>query len=246
VETINWDKLAEQAKAGGAAGSTELIPPAPYVVLIKSAEAKPSSKGKPQIAVRATVEGGPYAGTVLWNWHTITETDDALAVFFRSMKAYGLDEQYFAQSPTMEQIAREIVGKRVVFVTIHDPYQGELRNKVKFTNPATPAQLAAATAAPTPAAAAPAPPAPAAPPVPQPAAAAPAPAMAPAPPAPPVPQPAPPVPEPAAPQVPPPPSPPPAPPVTPEPEAIAPVLPDQTPPAPAAVESPAEPPAPPF
>lgn len=134
------------------------------------------------------ITAGPYAGRKVmagvFSWN-----GNAKGIFFRSMKGFGLDADFFKQGPTAEEVAKALVG-RVADVTLgQKEWQGEMRNEIpigaiKFVSapagsgqvgstPVIPAAAPAAAAVPAPAPAAVTPP-------PAPAPAAPAPAPAPA------------------------------------------------------------------
>lgn len=190
-----------EAAAGFDPNAAMVIPKGEYEVRIDSAEAKvAASSGREMISVKMVVEGGPQDGRQVYNnfvW--VPEKENAVRMFFINMAHMGLDKAYFMKSPSMDQVASDITGKRVRVTIDHREYMGEMQPDVKRIKPSQggasvpqmgspaatpgpamqPAPTAAApTPAPTPATttpqAAPSAPAPAAEPAPTPAAEAPA------------------------------------------------------------------------
>ncbi len=157
MQSLPWDQLIKQAEN---AGGGDPVPASQYQVTVASAEAKPSSTGKPMVKVKATINGGAYDGKVLWTQHVVSqESDVALSIFFRQMAAYGLDKAYFASNPSWEQVAKDIVGRSVVFDVSVGSYQGRPKNNVDDVKPASavPSLQAQAPTAPVPQVPAPAP-----------------------------------------------------------------------------------------
>ena len=142
------------------------------------------------ITVVFVVVTGPQEGRKIYNnfvW--VPEKDGAVRMFFIQMGVLGLDKDYFLKSPTMDQVASDIIGKTARITVDHREYLGEPQADVKRIKASqggagvpdlAPAPTAAPTqAAPTPATATPQPaaaPTPASAPAPTPAAEQPAPA----------------------------------------------------------------------
>lgn len=109
MTTIGWNQLMEEAGKAG----FELWPAAnSYDVEVSRAEVSKTSTGKDQIKAWFRSVSGVPKGTLINNFVISPESQNALAFFFRHMKAMGLDETYFAQQPTLEQVAQAIVGRR--------------------------------------------------------------------------------------------------------------------------------------
>jgi hypothetical protein len=193
MQSVNWEDLYKSAESAGLS-TKEPVPASTYQVVIAACEAKMDSSGvKPQLKLRAKIEGGPYDGRTVWD--TMTLTADApvpVSIFLRQLAAYGLDQAYMATQPSFDTIAQVLVGRRVNWVVSVKTYQGRVINQTDDVR-----ALTGGGAAPA------APAAPGVPPVPQ--APAPAPVASPVPAAPPAPVPVPPAPvAPAAPVAPPP------------------------------------------
>lgn len=161
------------------------LPDAEYDFIIRTAEAKKSSNGKPMFVIRADVESGPSAGRSVFNNFVVSrDNNDAMRIFFQQMGAIGLTKDFWRTNPSDARVAETLVNRRFRAATKIEAYQGVERNKFKAIKPAG-AATGASAAPPVPGAA----PAPSAPPPPPPPGAytAPPPAQAPAPSAPPPP-----------------------------------------------------------
>jgi hypothetical protein len=156
------------------AGPMEAIPVGDYDVVVKDAQAAESKNtGKPMVKCRFAIESGPHANRTLW-WNAVIsqESPEALAIFFRQMDALGLGSQFFAASPSIEQVAQNLVGKRARINVAHRQYNGATQPDIKRVsaplggNGGLGGPVAATPSAPSPAVT----PAPPAPPAPQPSA----------------------------------------------------------------------------
>lgn len=193
MESVNFAELLEES-----GGAYEPVPKGSYDVIIDTCEATQSSTGKLMYKLQYKILGGPQAGRIVYNNITLTkDKKNALKMFFTNMKAMGLPNEYFANSPAPETVAAALVGRSCNIIVDHREFQGEMREDVKKIAPAsgaTPMQVSPGATSgpsiPTPGAA------PSAPPV-----ASPTPPAAPTPEA--APAPAAPTPEPAAPAAPP-------------------------------------------
>lgn len=194
---FNWSQLMSEADVG-----IVPVPAGEYEVQCATAVVKPTSTGKQMIVCRYNIVSGPHQGRTAYNQVTLTtDSPPAMGFFFRNMKAHGLDANFFAANPTLEQVAENLVGKLAHVKIGVKNVNGDDRNSMDGFSPSQ-LQGGAPVAAPAPVTAAPAFPGappmaapPMAPPMAPPVAAAPmAPPMAPAPPvAPPAPPMAPPV-----------------------------------------------------
>lgn len=146
LSSINWSDLQ---KAAGEA-SIDAVPADVYDVFIDTATAKQASTGKDGVVVVFKIENGPHAGRKIFNNFWISpENQNALAFFFRHMNALGLNEAFFAAQPSMESVAKALVGRRArVNVTIRQ-YNEQDQNDVKTIMP--PLNGAGAVATPAPA-----------------------------------------------------------------------------------------------
>lgn len=103
------DLLKEAEKTGFSA-----LPANEYDVTIHNAEAKTTGSGKRKITVTYKVASGPHQGRNVFNDHVISPGNpNALVIFFRQMKSYGLGSDYFAMNPPTEQIAKDLVGRKI-------------------------------------------------------------------------------------------------------------------------------------
>jgi hypothetical protein len=127
--SVNWSELMEAAEEGGA---YDALPEGAYTAKILDATVKTTGNGKPMIAATFEVAAGPYSGRRFWNNFVITKDNpNAMAWFFRHMKALGLGKDFFAMGPSLEATAQQLVGKTCVATLGVRTYQGETRNEVK-------------------------------------------------------------------------------------------------------------------
>lgn len=157
---IEWGTLFNDAKTA----TFSALPPGEYDIYVAEAEVKISGNtGKQMIKTKLQVESGPHAGRIVWNNHVLSpDSAQAMGFWFREMKAYGIEPEYFTQgNPSMEMIAAELCGKRARIKTNVRKWGDEEQTDVKQIKPAVgPAPVAgspAPTAAPTNGAATPAP-----------------------------------------------------------------------------------------
>jgi hypothetical protein len=196
MTTFNWNDLMATAAEG-----ITPVPGGPYEVQVATAVTKPTSTGKDSIQVRYNIVAGPHMGRIVFNQFSLTlDNPQAMGYFFRNMKAHGLDSNFFATNPSLEQVAASLVGKLVHVNVALENVNGDDRNKLGGFSPS---QLTGGTVpAPAPLAPTAAPAFPGAPPMTAPPLAPPvAPPVAAAPPAPPLAPPAPPMAAPMAPPV---------------------------------------------
>lgn len=190
MQSMNWSDMVERSKAGGGG---DPVPASTYPITVASCEAKKTKDGtKDMLKIKAKIVGGPYDGKVVWTQLTVSpENDNALAIFFRHLAAFGLTETYLIENQlSMEQIAAVLVGRSASFKVSVGSWGGKPKNDVD--------DIIALTAAPPTGPSVPTPGAAPVPQVPVPQAPTPVPTPAPVPvPAAPVPVPAPPAPVPA-------------------------------------------------
>lgn len=181
-QSYGWNDLL---KVADEAGFTPL-PIGDYDVIVAEATVKGTNGGKDSIVVQFQVTTGPQQGRKIRNQFTISpENPNAVGFFFRHMAALGLPREYFAQSPTLPQVAQALLNRPCRIKVSHREWSGQVRDNVDAINPAQPTGFVVPGM--TPGVAAPAVPAipnaPVVPPNPQPAYV-PTPAAPPAPPAP--------------------------------------------------------------
>jgi Protein of unknown function (DUF669) len=134
LTTIDFNALIAQAKTAG----FDVLPAGDYDVQCAEASATKTSTGKDMIKGKYKVLGGPRAGTVVWNNYTVSpENATALAIWFRDMKAHGLDDAFFSQLTNVAdpypRIAAAMVGRSVRMTLTQREWPegtGNLRNNV--------------------------------------------------------------------------------------------------------------------
>ena len=93
-----------------------------FVVRCVEVTAVKNSNGDDMLKSKLEIIAGPYAGRRIFNnFNIIPSNQAALAMFFRHMQVFGLDDTYFNKLPNgeagVQAIARDLVG-RVVTVTV--------------------------------------------------------------------------------------------------------------------------------
>jgi len=111
----------------------DLVPDGEYEVVIDSGvKTKKTGNGKDMIVVKfKLLPGQPAKGAVFNNFVISPESPNALAFFFRHMKALGLGDDFFAGNPTIEQVAKALEGRQARIEVGHREYNGTDRNEVK-------------------------------------------------------------------------------------------------------------------
>lgn len=166
MTTIDFNRAIQDAKSA----SFEALPIGDYDVETIEATATRSSNGKPMIKAKMRVIVGPYAQRTIFNNFVLSvENPQAMAIFFRHMKCFGLTEEFFAalgSAGSMDTVASTLVGRRARLTLGIRQWNGEDRNDVTQVKPYTgapsggptgPAPLSPATAGPAAASVAPAP-----------------------------------------------------------------------------------------
>jgi hypothetical protein len=137
VTTINFGQVLQDAKSA----SFEALPIGDYDVEVTKAEAVTSSNGRPMIKATFKVIVGPHTNRqVINNFVLSVDSPVALSIFFRHMKCFGLDDQFFAalgNAGTLDPAANAMVGRRVRLTLGHRDWNGETRNEVNQVKPYT-------------------------------------------------------------------------------------------------------------
>jgi len=187
LTTIDFTRALNDAKGA----SFEALPIGDYDIEVTKSEAVTSQNNKPMIKVTMKVVAGPYERRpIINNFVLSVENPQAVAIFFRHMKAFGLTEEFFASlgsAGSLDPVASALIGRRARLTLGHREWNGEMRNEVKSVKSYTGAPVAAGgspVGGPVPPGAAPLPTGPAPLPVPAPVApvAAPSPIVPPVPP----------------------------------------------------------------
>lgn len=112
----SWDDII--AEAGDA---FNLPPEGEYDFVITEAEAKVSANsGNPMIETKAKITGGPHSGKAIKRFYIVRSAKTA-ASFMRHLQAVGITVDVLReQKPTLDQIAKAIVGK---------PFRGKVVHK---------------------------------------------------------------------------------------------------------------------
>lgn len=113
----SWETLVKAAENQGFA---EPAPLGTYTVRVESAEAGESSrKQTPQIEFKLKITEGPHAGKRPTTFPArIYKTEKAAGMFLGNMAAFGINGKILvAHKPTLDQIARALVGKTVQVTT---------------------------------------------------------------------------------------------------------------------------------
>lgn len=135
MSDIEWGALFNDAKSA----SFDALPPGEYDVYVASAEATVSNNtGKHMVKTKLQVESGPHAGRVIWNNHVLSpESPQAMGFWFREMKAWGFEPEWFTtESPSMERLATELTGRRARVKTEVRTWNNQEQTDVKQIKPA--------------------------------------------------------------------------------------------------------------
>jgi len=173
TQSFNFNELL--AKSGATDDNT--VPPDEYQVTVIEADAVVAGSGNPMLKVKFSINGGPHDGRWVFNNFVLAinsdKGDSALKPFFRQMRTFGLDDDFFKTVTTLEQVAPLLVGKAVTIKTAIREYNGTNYTDVKSVSspkavtgaaPLIPALGGGGPATPPPAPATPPPVAPATPP----------------------------------------------------------------------------------
>ena len=102
-----------------------LLPPGTHTVEITSAQEKTSGGGKPQVEVELRAIGGEFDGGTIRDWITITEAAFGRVRQFLEAVRYEIPDGEFEMPVT------ELVGRQCSIVVREEPYDGDMKSKVK-------------------------------------------------------------------------------------------------------------------
>lgn len=135
MTTFDFNTLLQRAKAA----KFEAIPAGDYDVQIVEANATTASTGKPMIKVKMQVISGPHANTKVFNQFVLSmDNEKALAMFFRHMKSFGLDDNFFmslGQLTDLGPVANALMSRQARVTLGIRQWQGEDQNEVKSVKP---------------------------------------------------------------------------------------------------------------
>lgn len=137
MTTVNFNQVLKDAKSA----SFEALPIGDYDVETEKSEAVQSSNGRPMIKSTFKVIVGPHTNRkVINNFVLVVDNPTALAIFFRNMKCFGLEDNFFAalgDQGSLDVVANAMIGKRVRLTLGQREWNGEMRNEVKQVKPYT-------------------------------------------------------------------------------------------------------------
>lgn len=137
MTTINFNQAIQDAKSV----SFEALPIGDYDIRVIESTATTASSGKPMIKVKMEVITGPYAPRKVFNQFVLSlENPNAVSIFFRHMRAFGLDEQFFAAlgpEGSLDPVAAALLGRQATVKLGHREWQGENRNNCEGFKPFT-------------------------------------------------------------------------------------------------------------
>lgn len=137
MTTVNFNQILKDAKSA----SFEALPIGDYDVETEKSEAVQSSNGRPMIKTTFKVIVGAHTNRkIINNFVLVIDNPTALAIFFRNMKCFGLDDNFFAMlgdQGSLEPVANAMIGKRVRLTLGQKEWNGEMRNEVKQVKPYT-------------------------------------------------------------------------------------------------------------
>lgn len=133
--SVNWGALKKTAE-----DATRPLPDDWYDVTVVKSEFKLASTGSPMITATLEVDSGPHKTRRLFTNFVLTpENGFALGIFFNNMKAFGFDDNFFAQltqsgldlEAGMVQIAAQLQNRSARVQVGTRQWQGQDRNECK-------------------------------------------------------------------------------------------------------------------
>lgn len=130
IETVDWESLYD---------SSTTVLEGDFNVVVTEAVAGLASDGKKkQIKVTVRITDGAFAGRTVKSQFTMSpENPTAMKIFFLNLGALGIDKAYFGQQPrpTMQDIARDILGRRVTVELAKRTWNGIESENIKNWKP---------------------------------------------------------------------------------------------------------------
>jgi hypothetical protein len=110
MSTIDWSALKKEAD-----DAIKPLDEGDYDLLVEKSELKFAAKtGAPMVVLQMKVVNGPKSGRIVFT-NIVFSTDKAfaLAMWFKKLAAFGLDDAYFARGPELDDIAVSLLGRYV-------------------------------------------------------------------------------------------------------------------------------------
>jgi hypothetical protein len=135
MSTFSWKNIKRQAD-----DASKPVPKDWYDLQVSKADVKQASTGALMISARLTIVSGPYANRVLFtNFVLSLDNPTALAIFFRNLAAFGMDDSFFetlsgaeSDDPSvgLQAIANSLVDRMARGEVSTRTYQGTERNEI--------------------------------------------------------------------------------------------------------------------
>lgn len=135
MSTFSWKNIKKQAD-----DASKPVPKDWYDLQVSKADVKQASTGALMISARLKIVSGPYANRVLFtNFVLSLDNPTALAIFFRNLAAFGMDDAFFETlsgaegddpSVGLQAIANNLVDRMARGEVSTRTYQGTERNEI--------------------------------------------------------------------------------------------------------------------
>ena len=138
--STDWAALIEMQE-GQPDTDDDLMPDGIYDVECVAAKHGSTATDDPKLIfkTRLQVISGIYKGRVLFHNMVVSpDSDVALAVFFRQLYAYGMDQKFMAEMPALETMEAKMRGSRIAARIGVDEFMGARRNVVVALYPERP------------------------------------------------------------------------------------------------------------
>lgn len=128
---MDWNSITK-----GFDWNFEPLPPGDYELRVADVRPRWTSTGRTNIALVYEVLTGPHAGRrIMENRVLAPENPEALRIFFQTMHALGLDQEFFAKNPDLDTLHAALVGQRVMGGVGVETYRETPRNTVGWLRP---------------------------------------------------------------------------------------------------------------
>lgn len=123
MSTVNLQDMLAQYKNE----EVSLLPEGEYTLEVTRCTVKDIKNGEGLMPIYKVI-GGPEAGKTAM-LGTISLTENSANIFFRTMKGFGLDKDFFATVGTLKEVAPLLVGRIIKAQIGTRPWKGEDRNQ---------------------------------------------------------------------------------------------------------------------